>query len=231
VIHTAFIHDFSNYGPACETDRQAIEAMGSVLKGSSRPLVITSGTAVVRGNGIITEENVVTMETGTTPRAASEVGAATVAQWGVPTSILRLPPSVHDKGDHGFIHILINVAREKGVSAYIGDGTNRWPAVHRQDAARVYRLALEKAAAKATYHAVGDEGVPTRSIAEVIGKHLNIPVVSKSPEEATAHFGWMGNFFAFDAPATAHRTQQELQWRPSHPGLLADLDMGHYFNS
>jgi nucleoside-diphosphate-sugar epimerase len=231
VIHTAFIHDFSNFGPSCETDGQAIEAMGSVLAGSNRPLIITSGTAIVRSNDIITENNVVTMSNAATPRGATEEAAATVAKWGVHTSIVRLPPSVHDKGDHGFIPIVINVARDKGVSAYIGNGQNRWPAVHRQDAAQVFRLALEKAAPYATYHAIGDEGIPVHDIAEAIGRHLKVPVISKKAEEAAEHFGWLGAFLTFDMPATATRTQQELQWQPSHPGLIADLNLGHYFLS
>jgi nucleoside-diphosphate-sugar epimerase len=142
--------------------------------------------------------------------------------------VLRLPPSVHGNGDHGFVPRLISVAREKGVSAFIGDGLNRWPAVHRLDAARLYRLALERRTA-AVYHGVADEGVPTREIAEVIGRHLNVPVVSKSREEAADHFGWIGLFFGIDGPASSAQTRQRLGWRPAQPGLIADLNAAHYF--
>lgn len=228
VIHTAFIHDFANFKSSSETDRQAIEAMGSVLAGSNRPFIVTSGLGVLRKDGVITEEDVVVI--GTTPRTASEEAATKVAQSGVHTSVVRLPPSVHDKGDHGFIPVLINIARQKGVSAYIGNGQNVWPAVHRKDAARLFRLALEKGAQHATYHVLGDEGIPTRTIAEVIGKRLNLPVVSKPMEEAVEHFGWIGHFFAFNLQASDKRTRQELQWQPTFPGLIADLEMGHYFS-
>ena len=230
VIHTAFIHDFSKFQESCETDRRVINLIGSVLAGSDRPLIVTSGT----GLGIHTagetavEDNVADSKTTHHPRVASEEGAADVAAKGVNVSIIRLPPSVHDKGDHGFMPTLIRIAREKGVSGYIGDGANRWPAVHRLDAAHLYRLALEKGVA-ATYHAVGDGGIPTREIAEVIAKQLNIPAVSLTPEEAASHFGWIAGFFGSDVPASAKLTEERLGWKPTHPGLIADLEQGHYF--
>ncbi|WP_428329799.1 SDR family oxidoreductase [Mucilaginibacter sp.] len=232
VIHTAFIHDFSKFQQNCETDRQVIGAIGDILAGSNRPLVVTSGTGLGSyANGeIAVEGNVATSKTTHHPRVASEEAAATIAAKGVNVSIMRLPPSVHDKGDHGFVPILIGIARQKGISAYIGDGANRWPAVHRLDAALLYRLILENGVA-GTYHAVGDAGIPTRQIAEMIGKHLNIRAVSISPEEAAAHFGWFAGFFGSDIPASAKLTFERLGWRPTHPGLMEDLDQGHYFES
>jgi len=226
IIHTAFIHDFSNFKENCEKDRQAIEAMGSVLEGSGRPLIISSGIGLLATGRLAVEQD---RPAATIPRVASEEAAAAVAARGVRVSAMRLPPSVHGEGDHGFIPIIINLAREKGVSAYIGDGNNRWPSVHRLDAAAAFRLALEKGAQQPHYHAVDDEGVPTKNIAELIGRHLNLPVVSKSPEEAATHFGWMGHFFAFDVPASSKQTRDWLGWRPTHSSLLADLDESHYF--
>jgi nucleoside-diphosphate-sugar epimerase len=159
----------------------------------------------------------------------SEDAALAMAARGVHVSLLRLPPSVHGNGDHGFVPALIGIARQKGVSAYVGDGLNRWPAVHRLDAARLYRLAIEKASAGARYHGVADEGVPFREIAQVIGRRLNVPVVSKSPEEAAAHFGWMAHFAGIDGPASSKQTRELLGWQPQQPGLIADLDQTHYF--
>ncbi|GAB3317696.1 SDR family oxidoreductase [Larkinella ripae] len=224
VIHTAFIHDFSNYLAAAETDKRAIEAMGAVLKGSSRPLLVTGGILGVRTDGqTITEAD----PAPGFPRA-SEVTALSLA--GVNASVIRLPPSVHDAGDYGFIPYLINTARKKGVSAYVGDGSNRWPAVHRLDAARLYRLVLESAVTGSRYNAIGDEGIAVRTIADVIGQHLKLPVVSIAPEEAEAHFDWMSRFIQFDSPATSDQTRQQLGWQPTQPGLLEDLGAGHYFN-
>jgi nucleoside-diphosphate-sugar epimerase len=226
VIHTAFIHDFNNYGPAAAADRRAIEALGAVLAGSDRPLVVTSGTLLAQARGpLATEEDA---HDPNFPRKSEEVTLALAAR-GVHASVLRLPPSVHGKGDHGFVPHLVTLAREKGISAFIGDGLNRWPAVHRLDAARLYRLALEKNSAGATYHGVGDEGVATREIAEVIGRHLNVPVVSKSPAEADNHFGWIARFFGIDGPASSARTRELLGWQPKQPGLIADLDQPYYF--
>jgi nucleoside-diphosphate-sugar epimerase len=226
VIHTAFIHDFSNYGPAAEADRRAIETLGGALAGSDRPLIVTSGTLLAQRQGpLATEEDA---HNPNFPRKSEDAALALVAR-GVRASVLRLPPSVHGKGDHGFVPRLISIAREKGVSAFVGDGLNRWPAVHRLDAAHLYRLVLEKGTARASYHGVADEGIPTREIAEVIGRHLNVPVVSKSREEAADHFGWIAHFFGIDAPASSAQTQKQLGWRPVQPGLIADLNAEHYF--
>ncbi len=226
VIHTAFIHDFSNYGPAAEADRRAIETLGGALAGSDRALVVTSGTLLLQRQGsLATEEDA---PLSNFPRKSEEAALA-LAAGGVRASVVRLPPSVHGDGDHGFVPRLISIAREKGVSAFIGDGLNRWPAVHRLDAAHLYRLAFEKRSVGARYHGIADEGVPTREIAEVIGRHLNLPVVSKSREEAADHFGWIAPFFGVDCPASSAQTQERLGWRPVHPGLIADLNAEHYF--
>jgi nucleoside-diphosphate-sugar epimerase len=226
VIHTAFIHDFSNYGPAAEADRRAIETLGGVLAGADRSLIITSGTLLAQRQGsLATEEDA---PNPSFPRKSEEAALALAAR-GIRPSVLRLPPSVHGIGDHGFVPRLISIAREKGASAFIGDGLNRWPAVHRLDAAHLYRLMIEKSSVGVRYHGVADEGVPTREIAEVIGRHLNVPVVSKSREEAADHFGWIAHFFGVDAPASSALTQERLGWRPVQPGLIADLNAAHYF--
>ncbi len=226
VIHTAFIHDFSNYGPAAEADRRAIETLGGALAGSDRPLIVTSGTLLVQRQGsLATEEDA---HNPSFPRK-SEEEALTLAARGVRASVLRLPPSVHGNGDHGFVPRLVGIAREKGISAFVGDGLNRWPAVHRLDAAHLYRLALEEGSTAARYHGVADEGVPTREIAEVIGRHLNVRVVSKSREDAADHFGWIALFFGMDGPASSAQTQEQLGWRPVQCGLIADLNAAHYF--
>ena len=232
VIHTAFIHDFSKFQESCETDRRVIEAIGFVLAGSDRPLIVTSGTGlgIATPGGTAVEGQAASSKTNRHPRVASEEAAAAVTIKGVNASIVRLPPSVHDRGDHGFVPRLIGIAREKGVSAYLGDGANRWPAVHRLDAAHLYRLVLEKGVA-GTYHAVGDGGIPTRDIAEVIGRHLNVPVVGLSPEAAASHFGWLAGFFGSDVPASAKLTEDRLGWQPTHPGLIDDLEQGHYFEA
>jgi nucleoside-diphosphate-sugar epimerase len=222
VIHTAFNHNFSTFLANCEADRQIIEALGSALVGSDLTLIVTSGTGLGK-------ENTPAADFTAHPRLATEAAAASVAARGVHVSVVRLPPSVHGEGDHGFVPAIIGIAREKGVSAYVGDGLNRWPAVHRLDAARLFRLALEKGAAEAWYHGVGDEGVPFREIAAVIGRRLNMPVVSKSREEAPGHFGFFANFAGIDVPASSAKTQDVLGWRPVQPGLIPDLDQGHYF--
>jgi nucleoside-diphosphate-sugar epimerase len=226
VIHTAFIHDFNNYGPAAEADRRAIEALSAALAGSDRPLIVTSGTLLAQARGpFATEEDA---HDPNFPRKSEDAALALAAR-GVHASVLRLPPSVHGKGDHGFVPRLVALAREKSISAFIGDGLNRWPAVHRLDAAHLYRLALEKNSAGAIYHAVGDEGVATREIAEVIGRNLNVPVVSKSPAQAADHFGWIARFLGIDGPASSARTRELLGWQPKQPGLIADLDRPSYF--
>jgi len=227
VIHTAFIHDFANFGPAAEADRRAIEALGSALAGSDRLLIVTSGTALLAPGRVATEEDA---PNSSFPRK-SEAAARAAAARGARVAIVRLPPSVHGDGDHGFVPQLIGIAREKGVSAYVGDGLNRWPAAHRRDAAQLYRLVLEKGSAGASYHAVADEGVPFRDIAGVIGRRLSVPVVSRSPEEATAHFGFLGHFASVDCPASSARTHEQLGWCPVQPGLIPDIDRARYFEA
>jgi nucleoside-diphosphate-sugar epimerase len=225
VIHAAFNHDFSKFAQNCADDRRAIEAMGAVLEGSDRPMLVTSGLALIAPGRIATEQDKASPDF---PRA-SEMAAAAVAARGVRASAVRLAPSTHGAGDHGFVPHLINLAREKGVAAYIGDGNNRWPGVHRLDAARLYRLALEQGVESGPYHAVDDEGVAFKAIAEVIGRRLGVPVVSKTPEEAAGHFGWFAGFAGMDIPSSSARTRSALGWQPEQPGLIADLDQPHYF--
>jgi len=229
VIHAGFVHDFSRFKEVCEIDRRAIEAIGTTLAGSNRPFIVTSGTALVNPGVLATEEMAINRDVSKFPRVSEIAGLAFAGQ-GVRAAALRLSPSVHGEGDHhGFIPILINIAREKGVAAYIGDGLNRWNAVHRLDAVHLYRLALERGEAGARYHAVGDEAITVKSIAESIGKHLNIPVVSVAPEEAQAHFGWFAAFAAVDCPASSRLSQERLNWHPVHPSLPDDLASGIYF--
>ena len=227
VIHTAFIHDFSKMPKNCEVDKNAIEVLGSTLAGSGRPLIVTSGVALISPGRLAVEEDM--RDSAIHFPRVSEETADSVSALGVPTSIVRLPPTVHGDGDHGFIPILIRIAREKGVAAYVGEGQNRWPAVHRLDSARLYRLALEKGSPGARYHGVAEQGVPFREIAEVIGRRLNVPVVSQTPEEAAAHFGWFAMFAGIDCPASSDQTREHLGWRPTQPGLIPDLDHPHYF--
>lgn len=208
VIHLAFMHDFSNYAAAGATDLRAVETIGEVLVGTDTPFVVTSGTAGVKPGHVLTEDDTHGVDS---PRGPSENMAIALAD------------------HHGFIPTLIHVAREKGVSAYVGDGANRWPAVHELDAARLFRLALEAAPTGTRLHGVGEEGVPFRDIAEVIGRHLSLPVVSIARDKAGAHFGWLGGLVSLDIPASSTVTQKLLEWRPQHPGLIADLDEGHYF--
>jgi nucleoside-diphosphate-sugar epimerase len=229
VIHTAFIHDFSNIAASAETDRVAIEALGATLEGSARPFVMTSAIGLLKPGCVGTEDDLPDPSSGGAHRVASERAALLLAARGVRVSVVRLPPSVHGDGDHGFVPFLVRIARETRVSAYIGEGRNRWSAVHRLDAAQLYRLALENGPAGATFHGVADEGVRTRGIADVIGKRLDVPVVSKSPGDAAGHFAWLARFFALDIPASSVRTQEQLGWRPRQPGLIADLERGSYF--
>jgi nucleoside-diphosphate-sugar epimerase len=229
VIHTAFNHDFSKFAANCEMDRRAIEALGSVLAGSNRPLVVTSGTGIIAPGRLATEDDLPASNTSF-PRVSEETAVAVAAR-GVRASVVRLP-QVHDRDKQGLVSYAIAIARRKGVSAFVGDGLNRWPAVHRLDAAHLYRLALEKGDAGARYHAVAEEGVPLREIAGAIGRGLKVPVVAKSPEEAAAHFGFLGFFMSLDCQASSALTQERLGWRPTaQPGLLTDLEHARDFEA
>lgn len=229
VIHTAFIHDFANFKENCEIDQRAIAALGDVLAGSQRPLVTTGGLFLTPGR-LTTEDDAAPPGPRMTPRVSEEATLA-LAPRGVRATVMRLP-QVHDRARQGLVSYLIALAREKGVSAYVGAGLNRWPAVHLRDAAPLYRLALEKGTAGATYHAVGEEGVPLRQIAEAIGRGLKIPVVSLAAEDAAGHFGWLAHFAAMDGSASSALTQQRLQWRlTGQPGLIADLDRATDFEA
>jgi nucleoside-diphosphate-sugar epimerase len=230
VIHAAFNHDFSKFAANCEMDRCAIQALGSVLAGSDRLLIVTSGTGLVAPGRVATEDDLPLSGPDSFPRV-SEQTADSLAELGVRASVVRLP-QVHDRVKHGLVSYAIAVAREKGVSAYIGDGLNRWPAVHVLDAVRVYRLALETGVPGARYHAVAEEGVPLREIAEAIGRGLKVPVVSKSKEEAADHFGFLGTFVGLDCPASSALTQERLGWQPTAlPGMIADLDNATIFEA
>jgi nucleoside-diphosphate-sugar epimerase len=238
VIHLAFKHDIAFSGGfqgAAEADRRAVETFGEALAGTDRPFLIASGTLGLSPGRPATErdghdaEQGASMAEGPRTRWATSELALSFASRGVRSSIVRLPPTNHGDGDNGFMTAIVGIARDKGVSGYIGDGTNRWPAVHRLDSAHLFRLALEKAPAGSTLHAVADEGVPIRDIAEVIGRHLNLPVVSISPEDAGGHFTWLAGFLGIDSPASSALTRELLDWHPTHPGLIDDLDKGHYF--
>ncbi|WP_213981312.1 SDR family oxidoreductase [Sphingomonas sp. dw_22] len=224
VIHLAFNHDFSRYLANCEDDRRVVEALGSALAGSARPLIVTSGTGMANTElGRPSTEDDVAISAALAPRAASEEAAAAIAAQGANVSVMRLP-QVHDTVRQGLVSYAVAIAREKGVSAYVGDGANRWPAAHVLDTARLYRLALEKAEPGARYHAVAEEGVPLRDIAEVIARRLEIPALSIAPEEAEAHFGWLAAFAGRDVPASSAQTRARLGWQPTGPGLIADLE-------
>jgi nucleoside-diphosphate-sugar epimerase len=227
VIHCAFIHDFSKFQENCEIDKRAIEALGSVLAGSARPLIVTSGTSGLAAPGQVATEDSAVPPDHPLPRVSEQTA---LSLKGVSAATMRLP-QVHDTVKQGLVTYLIAIAREKGVSAYVGEGRNRWAAAHVSDVARLYRLALQKHEAGAKYHAVAEEGVPMRDIAESIGRGLKIPAVSLSPEEAPAHFGWLAMFAGRSAPASSALTQQRLGWRPTGPGLIADLEKMNYFET
>ena len=227
VIHTAFNHDFSKFLANCEADRQAVEAMGSTLQGSDRPFVVTSVAMLgASARGLPATENNFNPESPN-PRNASERAAVALTQRGVNVSVVRLP-QVHNPLKQGLISPLIELAREKGVAAYVDDGLNRWAAVHLSDAARVYVLALEKRVAGSRYHAVAEEGIALRTIAEVIGHGLNVPVKSVAASDAPAHFGWLAPFVGHDMPASSALTQERLAWQPKGPGLIAGLEQMRY---
>jgi nucleoside-diphosphate-sugar epimerase len=240
VIHLAFMHDVAfagGFARAADADRLAVETFGDVLAGSDRPLVIASGTLGVAPGRIATERDghdvdpaLVALGAGPATRHGTAELALSLASRGVRSSVVRLSPTNHGKGDHGFMATLVAIARDKGVAAYVGDGSNRWPAVHRLDSAHLFCLALESAPAGSTLHGVADEGVPIRDIAQVIGRHLDIPVASIAAAEAPAHFTWMAGFIALDSPASSALTRDLLGWEPTHVGLIEDLDEGHYFH-
>ena len=223
VIHTAFDHDFSRFAENAEQDRRAIETLGDVLVGSDRPLIVTSGVALLAPGRVATEADVPASDPSFPRR--SEAAARVLARRGVRAATLRLATSVHGLGDRAFIPILIGLAREKGVSAYLGDGLNRWPGVHRLDAAHLYRLVLEAGATEPAYHAIADQGVPLRDIAEVIGRRLGVPVEPRGVE----HFGWFADFVGLDMPASSERTRSWLGWAATGPDLLADIDQPGYY--
>jgi nucleoside-diphosphate-sugar epimerase len=228
VIHTAFIHDFAQYEANAATDQRALDAMARALEGSDKPLVATSGTTVLAPGHVGTENDPPSPTSLGRIRAVSEIVLAAAAR-GVRVSVVRLPPSVHDRGDHGFVPALIDIARRTGVAAFVGDGTNRWPAVHRLDAARLFRLALEKAAPASRLHGAAEEGIPLRAIAEAIGQGLGVPVRGMGDDEAASHFGWLAPFAAIDNATSSALTRKSLVWHPQETGLLADMRGSGYF--
>jgi nucleoside-diphosphate-sugar epimerase len=231
VIHTAFtnISATTSLADSARADLRAVATIGEALAGSGRPFVVTSGIGLLAPGRLATEEDAPDPGSFAAPRIAAEEAALSLAGRGVRASVVRLPYSVHGEGDHGFVPALIGIARAEGVSAYPGDGANRWPAVHRLDAAHLFRLALEAAPAGARLHGVDDEGVPFRDIAEIIGRHLKLPATAIPREEAGSHFGWLGPIVTVDHPASSTLTQKQLGWHPARPALIPDLDEGHYF--
>ncbi|MFJ8357347.1 SDR family oxidoreductase [Streptomyces sp. NPDC093984] len=235
VIHLAFKHDIAFTGDfqgAAEADRRAVDAFGDALAGTDRPFVLASGLVGLAPGRMATERDMPTIDgSPTSIRPATAQAVLALASRGVRSSVVRLSPTCHGEGDNGFMATLVAIARAKGVSGYIGDGANRWPAVHRLDAARLFRLAVEKAPAGSVLHGVAEEGVAIRDIAEVIGRHLDVPTASVAPEAASEHFSWLGAFLRADAPASNTLTRELLDWEPTQPDLLADLDKGHYFHT
>jgi nucleoside-diphosphate-sugar epimerase len=242
VIHLAFKHDLAFTGDfqgAADADRRAVEVFGEVLAGSDRPLVIASGTLGVAPGRVATERDghdpdpalAAAHGSGPATRMATAEFVLSLAARGVRSSVMRLPPTNHGDGDNGFMATLVAIARDQGASGYVGDGSNRWPAVHRLDSAHLFRLAVEHAPAGSTLHAVADEGVPIRDVAEVVGRHLDVPLVSVPAEQAADHFTWLGGFIGLDAPASSALTRELMGWQPTQPGLIEDLDKGHYFEN
>ncbi len=237
VIHLAFKHDLAFTGDfqgAADADRIAVETFGEALAGSDKPFLIASGTLGIAPGRVATEQDghgpaAAAWGAGPETRRATAELTLSFASRGVRSSIVRLPPTNHGDGDNGFMAALVGIARAKGVSGYIGDGANRWPAVHRLDSAHLFRLALDQAPAGSTLHAVAEEGVPIKSVAEVIGRHLDVPVVPISAEDAAEHFTWLAGFLGADSPASSTLTRELLGWQPTQPGLIEDLDKGHYF--
>ncbi len=227
VIHTAFNHDWSRFAENCAADKRAIEALGAELEGSERPLIVTSGVALLAPGRLATEADMAPPVTESFPRA-SEAVVEELRGRGVRATTVRLAPTVHGIGDHGFVPRLAGIARDKGVSAYIGDGQNRWPAVHRLDAAKVFRLALDHVA-EGPFHAVAEQGVALKDIAEAIARRFDLPLVSKAAAEASEHFGWFTPFVGLDAPTSSDRTRALLSWKPEQPELLEDLAQPDYF--
>jgi nucleoside-diphosphate-sugar epimerase len=228
VIHTAFNHDFSKYKENCEADRRVITAFGDALTGTGKPLVITSGVGLLSYGRLVTEDDVLPADSTVIPRAASEEAGEAAAAKGVDVYIVRLPPTVHGAGDHGFVPIIINLAKENNRSAYVGNGQNHWAAVHRFDAAAVYRLIVQKRPELKVFHAVAEQGVPFKDIATTIGNALSLPVESLTAEEAAAHFTWFSHFAGFDCASSSEKTKAALGWQPRHIQLLNDMEE-HYF--
>lgn len=229
IIHAGFVHDFSRFAACCAIDRAAIETLGAAIEGTRKPLIVTAGVAFLNtGGAVAVEADPAFPPTDAYPRA-SEAAAEALSDHGIPTNVMRLPPSVHGVGDHGFVPMLIDIARRQGRSAYIGDGGNAWPAVTVQDAARAFRLAIERGQGRDTYHAVAEQGVPFRKIAEAIAAGLGVPCVSLSVEEAREHFGWFFDFASIDQPTSSERTRADLGWHPTGPDLLTDVRDAGYF--
>ena len=235
VIHLAFKHDIAFTGDfrgAAEADRRAVDAFADALAGTGRPFVLASGVTGLKPGRLATERDVPAIDgSPVSIRPATAQAVLALTSRGVRPSVVRLPPTCHGEGDHGFMATLVAIARATGVSGHVGDGTNRWPAVHRLDAARLFRLAVEKAPAGSVLHGAAEEGVAIRGVAEVIGRHLGVPVASVAPEDAAGHFGWLGPFLALDTPVSSDLTRELLDWRPTRPGLLDDLGEGHYFDT
>jgi nucleoside-diphosphate-sugar epimerase len=234
VIHLAFKHEIAfagDFAGAVEADRRAVEALGEALVGSDRPLVVAGGILGLTLDRVATERDVSPPDGPGAPRDAIGRSALAFASRGVRSSVVRLAPSVHGEGDSGFVAVLVGIARARGVAGYVGDGSQRWPGVHRADAANLLRRAVEGAPAGSVLHAVADEGVPLRAVAEVLGRHLDVPVAAIAPEDAGEHFGFLAGFLAVDSPASSALTRELTGWQPTRPGLLEDLDKGHYFDA